>query len=176
MRKCYNSYDLISSEFGIGFTKKGEAFFFDKEDYQKIKDICWYKDTKTGYIRGHVPNCGGRTSLHRIVMNAVKGETIDHINHKLEDNRKSNLRKCSRSQNSANSVTRKDNNSGYPGVSYSRGKKKWFAQICVNGERINLGYFDTKNGAILARDEASEKYFKEFTYQNSLKQSGRIGE
>ena len=42
-RKKYNKYDL-SGDFGIGYTFKGEEFWFDKEDYDKIKDYCWCKN------------------------------------------------------------------------------------------------------------------------------------
>lgn len=40
-RKRYNQYDL-SGEYGIGYTSKGEKFYFDLEDYDKIKDYCWH--------------------------------------------------------------------------------------------------------------------------------------
>lgn len=176
MRKCYNTYDLISSEFGIGFTNKGETFFFDKEDYPKIKDICWHKDTKTGYIRGHLPNRGGRTSLHRVVMDAVKGETIDHINYDLDDNRKSNLRKCSRSQNSSNLSTRTDNKTGFPGVRFDRQRQKWAVQICVNRKRIDLGRYELFEDAVEVRRNAEDRYFKEYSYENSKKISKCVKE
>ena len=42
--KKYNIYDL-SGEYGIGYTLKGEEFYFDLEDYDKIKDYCWYRTT-----------------------------------------------------------------------------------------------------------------------------------
>lgn len=47
--KRYNTYDL-SGDFGKGYTSKGEEFWFDKEDYDKIKDYCWYFDKKNGYL------------------------------------------------------------------------------------------------------------------------------
>ena len=37
--KKYNTYDL-SGEYGIGYTSKGEEFYFDLDDYDKIKDYC----------------------------------------------------------------------------------------------------------------------------------------
>lgn len=47
MRK-FNAYDL-SGEYGIGYTSKGEEFYFDLEDYDKIKDCYWYKNDQ-GYL------------------------------------------------------------------------------------------------------------------------------
>lgn len=124
MRKKFNKYDLTSFDYGIGITSNGDEFIFDKEDYEKIKDICWYKDT-TGYYRGQYPNSIRKASLHRIIMNANNTDTIDHINHNLNDNRKSNLRICTRSQNSKNSMKKKSNKSGCPGV--------WFDEKRNNG-------------------------------------------
>ena len=46
--KKYNTYDL-TGEYGIGYTSKGEEFYFDLEDYDKIKNYCWCKD-RYGYI------------------------------------------------------------------------------------------------------------------------------
>lgn len=176
MRKKYNTYDLDSFEYGIGYTSKQEKFYFDKNDYEKIKDFCWFKDNSTGYFRSRLPNYGKKVSLHRVVMDAKCGEVIDHINHDLSDNRKSNLRKCTKAQNSANSVTRSDNKSGYPGVWYDKARDKWFAQISVKNQRINLGRFDALEDAIAAKHKAQNEYYKEFSYLNSIKQSERIGE
>ena len=47
--KQYNNYDL-SGEYGIGYLFNGEEFYFGLEDYDKIKNYCWYKDSG-GYIR-----------------------------------------------------------------------------------------------------------------------------
>ena len=48
IKKKYNTYDL-TGEFGIGYTSKNEKFYFDLEDYDKIKDYCWYINNK-GYV------------------------------------------------------------------------------------------------------------------------------
>ena len=45
VRKKHNTYDL-SGEYGIVYTSKGEEFWFDKEDYDKVKDYYWRKDEK----------------------------------------------------------------------------------------------------------------------------------
>ena len=47
--KKYNKYDL-TGKFGIGYTSKGEEFYFDLEDYDKIKNHLWYKDKDGGLI------------------------------------------------------------------------------------------------------------------------------
>ena len=53
MHKKYNTYDL-TGEYGIGYTSKDEEFYFDLEDYDKIKDYCW-RITMQGYVRAYSP-------------------------------------------------------------------------------------------------------------------------
>ena len=92
--KKYNTYDL-SGDFGKGYTSKGEEFWFDKKDYDKIKDYCWYFDKKTGYLFAQLPDTRKRVSLHRLVMGFPKGKIVSHITHETfnrYDNRKCNLK------------------------------------------------------------------------------------
>ena len=92
--KKYNTYDL-SGDFGKGYTSKGEEFWFDKKDYDKIKDYCWYFDKKTGYLFAQLPDTRKRVSLHRLVMGFPKGKMVGHITHEAfnrYDNRKCNLK------------------------------------------------------------------------------------
>lgn len=174
MNKKYNDFDLSSNDYGIGFTLKGEPFYFDKDDYEKIKNICWYKDTVTGYIRGTIGGIRKKTSLHRIVMNVGKNELVDHINHDLSDNRKCNLRICNRSENKKNSVTREDNSSGFPGVYFDKVRNKWEVQITSFGKRCFLGRFDSKEEAIKIKEKAENQLFGEYSYSNSIDICHRI--
>ena len=78
---------------------------------------------------------------------------IDHINHIRDDNRWSNLRDATHSQNQANQLKRKNNKSGYKGVAYYKRDKKWHARIMYMKKRIHLGCYNTP-------EEASEAYKK----------------
>lgn len=92
--KRYNTYDL-SGDFGKGYTSKGEEFWFDKEDYDKIKDYCWYFDKKSGDLFAQLPDTRKRVALHRLVMGFPKGKMVGHITHEAfnrYDNRKCNLK------------------------------------------------------------------------------------
>lgn len=89
---------------------------------------------------------------HRLIWIMVHGSipdgnVIDHINRDPFDNRLSNLRACTKLQNSCNRGTRRDNKSGYKGVCWHRGTRKWCSYITVNKRQISLGYFNTKWGA-----------------------------
>ena len=93
---------------------------------------------------------------------------IDHKNHNTMDNRKCNLRYGNASNNAMNRKLRDDNTSGITGVSFDSTKGLWLAQICVNRNNILLGEFVDKEKAIKIRKEAEEKYFGEWSYDNSM--------
>lgn len=167
----YNTYDL-SGDYGIGYTEEGEKFYFDKEDYNKIKDYYWSYDTN-GYVTSRNKD-RKEIKLHRIVMNAQNGDVIDHIKHPPRkehkiDNRKQNLRFVTASQNSMNQHLRTNNTSGVTGVSWHKEKNKWCASIGINNKQIYLGSFESFNDAVKARKNAENEYFKEHSFDRSRK-------
>lgn len=92
------------------------SFVIDKEDLEKIKAHKW-SIISTGYI---VAYKGNRTlMLHRVITDCPDGMEVDHINHDKTDNRKSNLRVCTRRQNSFNKKA--ISNTGEYGISFSKG-------------------------------------------------------
>ena len=87
------------------------------------------------------------------------GMQIDHINHIRNDNRLMNLRLVSAKVNSRNMSKKTCNTSGLTGVYYaSRYVNPWRALIRVDGKRVTLGSFATKEEAKLARKNAEIKY------------------
>lgn len=174
-KKKYNNYDL-SGDYGVGYTSKGEEFWFDLEDYDKIKDYCW-NISPYGYVvcANNVNGIRTTSFIQRIILGDVGDYTktqIDHISHNKRDNRKINLRICTPSQNSMNAKKRIDNTSGVTGVYFYGSRNKWIAVITVDGKVIHLGYFDTFEEAVEARKSAEEKYFGEYSYDNSINNIG----
>lgn len=169
----YNKYD-ISGEYGIGYLFNGGTFYFDLEDYDKIKDYCWYKDSD-GYIRTNITKSDGkRTALlmHQLIMGTDGVHQFpDHIHGKdsRNDNRRSNLRITTRSQNNINQPIRKDNTSGIKGVYWNKELNKWRVRIQINYKRVFIGDYDTLEEAKIARMKAEEKYHKEYGYDYSMK-------
>lgn len=155
--KKYNKYDL-TGDYGIGYTNKGEEFYFDLEDYNKIKDYCWLK-IDGNYIISRSQN-GKNIRIHRLIMDYPQNKVIDHINHNPSDNRKINLRICTMLENGMNKTILKNNTSGVTGV--CKASNKWRAYIGVNEKQIFLGMFDDINDAIKARLNAEIKYFGEY--------------
>lgn len=165
-KKKYNTYDL-SGEYGIGYTSTGKFFYFDKEDFDKIKEYCWSIDTE-GYVIANTDFINKKHStikMHRLVMNCPPLYKVDHINHNKYDNRKQELRICTNQQNCMNRKIQCNNTSGTPGVNYNKELKKWIARIWFNNKTIYLGYFDNKEDAIIKRKEAEDYYYKNFKFQ-----------
>lgn len=165
----YNYYDLTSFEYGVGYTNKGEQFYFDKEDYDKIKNYCWYINQHGYVVTGGKQNdeLSGKHNIpmHRLVLDFWDMSfDVDHICHNKADNRKETLRICTRSQNLMNRSMQSNNTSGVTGVYWDKCRFKWKAQIMVNQKTINIGRYNTKEEAIKARKEAEIKYFGEYRY------------
>ena len=98
---------------------------------------------------------------HRLAWFYMTGDwpkhSIDHINSDPSDNRWSNLRAATHSQNLMNIALRSDNTSGTKGVSWHKQMKKWRAFITVDGRMKHLGLFDCIEEAAKARQLAAEK-------------------
>ena len=156
-----NEYDLSDDKVGVGYTSKGEKFYFDKEDYKLVKDYCWRKDG-TGYLVSRERGTGKNMLLHRLVMNAKDGEVVDHINHDKLNNCKSNLRKCTQGDNVKNTSINKSNTSGVTGIHWNKKISKWQAYIRVNRKQIHLGYFTSKTEAIRVRVHSELEIFGEY--------------
>lgn len=164
-----NTYELID-DYYIGYTQSGEKFYFDKEDYDVVKQYCWSIDSQNGYIKTTDKiNNTGKLYLHRLVMGCKKGDgiIIDHINRNKIDCRKSNLRTVNSSQNVMNSSIRSDNTSGIKGVYWNSRRNKWSAMITANKEGIFLGNYDKFEDAEIARKIGEEEYFGEYNIKNN---------
>lgn len=165
-----NTYDL-SGEYGIGYMDNGGEFYFDLEDYDLIKNYKWHID-KAGYIVACIKDGDKQTTIkmHRLVMGVSDPKIqIDHIKHRVNDNRKSKLRVATQTENSMNKRLLDNNTSGKTGVYFNKRDKKWIAQIaCQNKLRV-LGRFENYDDAVSARIDAENKLFGEFSYLNSMR-------
>ena len=132
----------------------------DLEDIDIVKKYKWRLNS-SGYITSGSDNL----AIHRLIINCPDDMVVDHINHNPLDNRKSNLRICTISQNNMNRGLQSNNSSGYVGVSFYKPTNKWVAYIKINSKTIKLGYYDTKEEAIEAREQAEIDLFGEFKYQ-----------
>lgn len=164
-----NIFDLDSEEYGIGYTTKGEPFWFDKEDYDSIKNYCWYYD-HNGYVVAKKRGTNDNVFLHILLMSPIpEGMKVDYKHHPPRngykyDNRKSNLEIKTNSQNMMNASLYVNNSSGVSGVTFTKANNKWQVRIGVGNKRIHVGYFDTYEDAINARKQAEENYWGDYRY------------
>lgn len=111
----------------------------------------------SGYHTGAI--FGKRYQAHRVVWALMTGAwpiaLIDHINGDRSDNRFENLQVVSEAENARNQRRRSDNTSGITGVFFNTQKRKWQAQITLNGRNHRLGFFANIDEAALARKAAS---------------------
>ena len=105
--------------------------------------------------------------IHKLVASAFlenpeEKRCVDHKNRCKTNNHLSNLRFATDSENSQNASMKSNNTSGVIGVCWSKNRKKWRAEIRVNGGNKHLGYFDDKDDAITARRNAEILHFGEY--------------
>lgn len=159
--ELYDTYGIIH----IGTSE----FIFDIEDLHIIESRNWYQD-KDGYLVSYYFYAGKRKCVrfHRIVMNAQPNQCVDHINKNKADNRKQNLRYCSRIENDRNRGVYSTNSSGVTGVHFDKRRGRWIASITYNNKRIFIGRFYSKEDAIKARLEKEAALFGDFAPQKEL--------
>lgn len=114
----------------------------------------------TGYIR--ISLYGFLYQAHRLSFLYMEGalppDAVDHINHKKDDNRWSNLRHSNKTINARNLGMRSTNTSGHTGVVFMKATGQWKAQIRRGRKNFHLGLFDDINDAVAARKQGNIKY------------------
>lgn len=169
VNKKYNYYEE-RDDYMVGYTFNGEEFYFDKKDFELVKPYCW--SIARGYAVTAIPSTMNNGKyhqslrMHRLIMNPNdwdhNNNEVDHINGIRCDNRRSNLRIVTHSENMKNIGFSSNNSSGYKGVSYNRRDDLWAAQIKIDG-RSYSEYYHTKEEAIEARKRLEKEYYGEFT-------------
>lgn len=148
---------------------------FDDEDLDKVSQYRWYAfwDGFNWYARTN--NNGKSLVMHRIIMDALPTDTVDHKKHYSDhiDNRKNNLRICTLAENSFNRRKQKlyrgkKVTSFYKGVSRDKSFGGWMARITKNNKQIFLGSFKFEIDAAEAYDKAALELFGEFANINEV--------
>jgi hypothetical protein len=154
IKEKMNNYSIIDI--------KGYEVLIDNDDLEYILSINWSSENAAGSNGIYFVCHKLKIKLHRQILKAKKGDTVDHINGNTLDNRKENLRICSTAENSRNSRRGKNNTSGYKGVCWDKENGKWYSSIMVDRKHINLGRYKTKREAYAAYCEAALKLHGEF--------------
>lgn len=143
---------------------QGKFALVDAADFQELSKHKWCAENHkhTLYAARNISTSKGRRILrmHVAILGKRPGMEIDHINRNGLDNRRANLRFVTRQENCRNLTKRKNCSSEYIGVSFFGRTKKWRSQICLDGKRIHLGYFDKETEALDARRRAEKTLWK----------------
>lgn len=153
-----SDYRLIplSGKLGAGHSAKVDA------DLYEILSRAHWCMTSNGYVHGYVN--GLQVLMHRFVLKAVRGQLVDHKNRDKLDNRRSNLRFATVSQNGQNSL-RGYGASFYTGVWLDR-TGGWAVTIAVNGVSMGASGYRTEEEAAYVYDALARFYHGEFACTN----------
>jgi len=140
----------------------------DDADFELVSSLKWYFNSQGYAVRRHE---GSLQYMHRALLGLVLGDGIqvDHIDRDGLNNRRENLRICTHAQNMQNKGKNAKNKSGFKGVCHNKGRpinKPWRAKIKLNNKDHHLGYFNTKEQAALAYDDAARKLHGDFALLN----------
>jgi hypothetical protein len=149
---------------------QGKFAKVDPEDYIWLSQFKWYCNNRphTSYA---IRNAGEgkerrKVLMHREIMDTPGHLVCDHINRHGLDNRKKNLRNCTKGENNLNQGGERNSASKYKGVYWKKDTKKWAACIKKGGKRKHLGYFDDEAEAAKAYDDAARRLHGQFAGLN----------
>lgn len=150
---------------------RGYFSIVDAADYDWLTQWKWHANDSKGRLvyaerNGGVTDRERKIIMHRVITNAPKGMEVDHRDGDGLNNRRSNLRLCTHSENMKNKSKVCNTSSQYKGVYWSRHANKWKATITLNKTAIHLGYYDKEHDACLAYNLAAVQYFGPFAKIN----------
>jgi len=144
---------------------QGKVVRVDDEDYEKLNKFKWFAEfipRRNGwYAARNARKHEGRglIRMHRAILDAPSGLDVGHLSGDGLDNRKTNLRVCTRAQNICNNRPCKRARSKFKGVFFDNRPgtllNRWTAQITVDGRCTTLGRFPTEEDAARERDAAA---------------------
>jgi len=152
----------------IKLSNSDKVVLIDATDYDWLNQYTWHV-ISNGYAKAWVKD--DMMFMHRLILGLKRNDGIrtDHINGNKLDNRRSNLRIATRSQNRANTKhykKRSPNASRFKGVRWVKKTSKWRAIIFTNGRAISLGHFHDEEEAARAYDKAAIDTWGEFARTN----------
>lgn len=156
---------------------RGYVAYVDDEDYDFLNQWKWFYTNGTNGHNGYaarqirpVPRQRQKTIyMHVVLLMPPMGMVVDHINGITSDNRRKNLRVCTKKQNSQNKAgqsLRASKTSQYRGVTWDKATNKWMAQISINMKRTHIGRYDCEKEAALAYNDKAIQAYGEFANPN----------
>jgi len=149
---------------------RGQYALVYKIDYEWLMKkpwvAAWNPSTETYYAVTANDNPGKPgIRMNVLIAGKVGYRVVHHHNHDTLDNRRSNLKPCTHSQNSMSRKIHSNNTSGYRGVSFDKSSGKWMVQIGTAGKR-NQGRYKSAIEAARLYDKLAIKLYGEFAMLN----------
>ncbi len=139
----------------------------DDSDFDKVSKYTWYIG-RGNYATTTTINVSG-ISLHRFIIKPPSDMVVDHIDGDRLDNRKSNLRVCTHSENLKNRIKHdRSGTSKYKGVTYNRECGKWISRIRVDNVKYGLGSYHNEIDATVSYNIGSVLLSPEFGSLNYI--------
>ena len=150
----------------------GKAAIVDDEDYKRVNALRWTYSCRRGkyQMQEYALHCHQRDGkittlkMHRFILNAKKGEIVDHKDFDGLNNQRSNLRIVTWSQNMWH--RRKCRAGKYIGVWYNKRTDRWIAKVKKNG-RLFSKYCKSEMEAVKARDLLAKHLHGDFAVFNT---------
>ena len=147
---------------------KGKVAIVDEADAERVQAFKWYfSDSGShGYAKGYIQIDGrwGCVLMHRYLLGASRGESVDHINGDGLDNRRCNLRLCTQAENMRN--VKRQKGKQFKGVYFRQDRNVFQAYVTASGKRHILGHFVDGSTAARAYDVAASEMHGEFANLN----------
>lgn len=148
----------------LEYNSETGIFYWKKTGMGRNKNLIAGGKDKDGYI--NICINGKLYKAHRLAWLATYGELpthqIDHINKITYDNRIINLRLATQTENNCNTKIRRDNSSGYKGITFDKRTNKWRAFIHFNKKTFRLGRFSNIMDAVNVVKEKRKELHGEF--------------
>lgn len=166
-----------SGAFYMGKIKLSKGYFaiVDDSDLKLVSKYKWhvYEQGNNKYAVTTSRADSGKEStirMHRLILDAKKGTSVDHINHNGLDNRRINIRICTQSQNAMNAriKTFANKSSRYKGVTWHKKRQRFVSYIMLNYKRIYIGRYKNELDAAIAYNNKAIELFGEFAYINTI--------
>ncbi len=138
----------------------GSVSAVDDDDFDRLSLYSWC--LSNGYVVTKIE--GVVVSMHRLILSSGADQFVDHRDRNKLNNRKSNLRICTKAQNNINRDTARL--SRFRGVHQRKRAKPWYAIIQADGQQQYLGSFASEEDAARAYDSAALRLHGEFAQLN----------